>query len=477
MKKNLFLFFLLAFTSVMVCAAPKSGTTAQQKQTVKKTSVSSKTKPAAQTKSTASNNTKPAAQAKSTANSNAKPAVQTKSTDTTTQKKAAEAEQKKLRQELTSLKTEITRTEKAKGKAADDLAQSEKAISTTEQSLSQLGKQKYAIENRLAQLSAEQDQLTATVTRQQDQLEKIMQQQYISGGENRAKLLFSGDNPNRISRELQYMNYFSSAYADLIDSLQANLEAIKSKQMQTDQNRQKLEKIVIETNRQKNILEKEKAQHATLLAQLSEKLDTQRKRAEKLEQDEKRLGELVSNLNRILEEQRKAAEKKAAEQRAAARNAGKQTKKSQTAQKDTVVQAPYLPPDNSSAFGKLRGKLKMPASGTITARYGMKRADGPSWKGIFIRTEPGAAVHAVANGRVVFADFLRGFGNLIIIDHGNQYMTIYGNTQSLSKRTGDNVSAGDTIAKTGNSGENMETGLYFEVRHNGRAYNPLDWIR
>ena len=125
----------------------------------------------------------------------------------------------------------------------------------------------------------------------------------------------------------------------------------------------------------------------------------------------------------------------------------------------------------------MRGKLKMPVTGTITARYGMKRADGPSWKGIFIRTAPGAAVHAVAGGRVVFADFLRGFGNLIIVDHGNQYMTIYGNAQSLAKQTGDNVSAGDTIASAGNSGENTETGLYFEIRHNGRAYNPLDWIR
>lgn len=450
MRKTLFLFFLLLFTSMTVCAAPKSGTSTQKNQAVRKKTVGRKTQAA----------------------------TRAKSSDASTQKKAAEAEQKKLRQELSTLKTEITRTEKAKGKAADDLAQSEKAISTTEQSLSLLGKQKSAIENRLATLSMEQDELIATVTRQKSQLEKIMQQQYISGGEDRMKLLFSGDNPNRISRELQYMNYFSLAYANLISSLQANLEAINSKQIQADQNRQKLEKVVSETNRQKNILEKEKAQHATLLTQLSQKLDSQKKREEKLEQDEKRLGELVSNLNRILEEQRKAAEKKLAEQRAAARNTGKQTKKSRKpTQKETVVEAPYLPPDNSSEFGRLRGKLKMPVSGTITARYGMTRADGPSWKGIFIRTEPGAAVHAVANGRVVFADFLRGFGKLIIIDHGNRYMTIYGNAQSLTKRTGDNVALGDTIAKAGNTGENTETGLYFEVRHNGRAYNPLDWIR
>ena len=148
---------------------------------------------------------------------------------------------------------------------------------------------------------------------------------------------------------------------------------------------------------------------------------------------------LVSRLNRAIEAQRKAAEKRQAKQRQATR---KSAGKSRVAREETETarDVPYRP-DTTSAFGRLRGRLKMPVSGTITARYGMKRADGPSWKGIFIKTSAGAPVHAVANGRVVFADFLRGFGNLIIIDHGNQYMTIYGNAQSFSRRVGDNVSA------------------------------------
>jgi septal ring factor EnvC (AmiA/AmiB activator) len=119
--------------------------------------------------------------------------------------------------------------------------------------------------------------------------------------------------------------------------------------------------------------------------------------------------------------------------------------------------------------------MKLPVTGTITAHYGSKRADGPSWKGIFIQTPHGAEVRSVANGEVIFADWLRGFGNLIILDHGSQYMTIYANAQTLRKKVGDNVKGGDIIANAGNSSDNAQTGLYFEMRHNGRAFNPMDW--
>ncbi len=110
------------------------------------------------------------------------------------------------------------------------------------------------------------------------------------------------------------------------------------------------------------------------------------------------------------------------------------------------------------------------------AKFGSKRGDGPSWKGLFIRADEGTEVKAVAGGRVVFADWLRGFGNLIIVDHGSQYMTIYGNNQALLKRPGDAVKAGDVIANAGNSGGNEQSGLYFEIRHQGRAFDPLGWV-
>ena len=463
MKKALFFLFLLVYataTSLTVHAKQKATTAKQQKQVNKKT-------------------TAKRGKSKTTARKTADPARQ---------KKAAETEQKKVHTRLNTLKKEIGKTEVAKDKASEALTQSQKAISTTERSLAELGQKKTATENRLNQLSSEQAQLTATVSRQQKQLAKLMQQQYVSGGEDRMKLLFSGDNPNRISREMQYMNYYSTAYSQLITSLRQNIKAVDAKKSETKETRQELEKIASKTSEQKQILEKKKARHAALVAQLSDKLSNQKKEAERLAQDEKRLGGLVDRLSRKIEEQRKAAEKRAAEERLAAQRAKKQAKQSrqtkqtrkkrpekQESRTEIVRETPYKA-DTASAFGKKRGSLRMPVQGTITARYGMKRADGPSWKGIFIKTSAGAPVHSVAGGKVIFADTLRGFGRLIIIDHGDHYMTIYGNAQTLNKRVGDTVGSGETVATAGNSGENGETGLYFELRRSGQALNPSDWI-
>jgi septal ring factor EnvC (AmiA/AmiB activator) len=114
--------------------------------------------------------------------------------------------------------------------------------------------------------------------------------------------------------------------------------------------------------------------------------------------------------------------------------------------------------------------------GELANHFGAPREDsGISWKGLFIRAQEGGEVRAVAGGRVVFADWLRGFGNLMIVDHGNGYMSLYGNNQALLKRVGDEVRAGDSIAAVGNSGGNQESGLYFELRHLSKPFDPLAW--
>ncbi len=124
----------------------------------------------------------------------------------------------------------------------------------------------------------------------------------------------------------------------------------------------------------------------------------------------------------------------------------------------------------------MRGKLHLPVKGELLAKFGNRRGDGPSWKGLYILAPEGAEVRAVAGGRVVFADWLRGFGNLLIIDHGDQYLTIYGNNQAVLKHVGDVVNTGDVVATVGNSGGNEQSGLYFEMRHQGRAFDPLQWV-
>jgi septal ring factor EnvC (AmiA/AmiB activator) len=125
----------------------------------------------------------------------------------------------------------------------------------------------------------------------------------------------------------------------------------------------------------------------------------------------------------------------------------------------------------------LKGKLVLPVKGNITNKFGAPRPDSHVlWKGLFVRAEASQPVKSVAAGRVVFADWLRGFGNLLIIDHGNGYMSLYGNNETLLKQVGDALHGGDTIASVGNSGGNEESGLYFELRHEGNPLDPVKWI-
>jgi len=133
---------------------------------------------------------------------------------------------------------------------------------------------------------------------------------------------------------------------------------------------------------------------------------------------------------------------------------------------------------DGSAFEGLRGRLALPAQGDIAGRFGKPRDGGQSiWKGLFIAAPSGSEVHAVANGRVVFADWLRGFGNIVIVDHGGQYLSIYAGNESMFKTAGQSVSAGDTIASVGSTGGAERPGLYFELRHAGTPFDPSGWLR
>ena len=424
------------------------------------------------------------------------PANAAKLSERAKQKHAAETERADLQQKLDALKRDITRTESAKSHASDVLAESEASISETNRTLHELAEDQREIQAKIGLLSQQQKRLAAAIATQQKQLTRLLRDQYVAGGEDRIRLLLSGDNPNRINRELQYMGYVSQAQARLIAALRTNLAAIDSNKAATQEAKDELDEVEQEQRAQKAQLEKEKARHATLLAQLSTKLATQRKQAGNIERDQQRLTGLVERVSKLIEEQRKAdaaaAEKRRAQQ--VARAASKVSSvKPKAAHPDVIDNDDEPPPKSldrnelmpdagvqdgrfSHAFGSLRGQLRLPVKGELIAKYGARRGDAPPSKGLFIRATEGGDVKAVAGGRVVFADWLRGFGNLIIIDHGSDYLTIYGNNQAVLKRAGDLVKTGDVIASAGNSGGNEQSGLYFEMRHHGRAFDPLEWI-
>jgi septal ring factor EnvC (AmiA/AmiB activator) len=452
-------------------------------------------------------------------------------TERSKQKAAAEAQRAGIQQKLTALKRDISKTESAKEDAADTLAESEEAISDANRALRDLGQEQGETNAKLAALDANQHNLNRTILSQKQQLAKLLRQHYVAGNEDRIKLLLSGDNPNRINRDLQMLSYVSQAQARLLESLRANLAAVEANKEETQNAKDELEEIAQEQRDQKATLEKEKARRAALLGTLSSKLVAQRKEVGALQRDEQRMTGLVDQLSKLIREQAIAAEaerkrlaavaaaraKAAAEARllAEARARAQQAERERerlaaqshkpakgarpepveprvVEQRPVERPVPVEKPDPAAAraadialapaaadgaFASLRGRMSAPISGRIAARFGAKRGDGPSWKGMFIKAPEGSDVRAVAGGRVVFANWMRGFGNLIIVDHGSEYLSIYGNNQTLLKHAGDTVKAGDQIASAGNTGGNEESGLYFELRHLGKAFDPAGWVK
>lgn len=498
----------------------------------------------------------------------ARAATAPKVTERSKQKEVAETERDELQEKLNALKRDIDKTETAKGDAADALAESETAISKANRALFDLGQEQSGTQATLDNLSKKHQELSKTVTLQQTQMATLLRRQYVAGNEDRLKLLLSGENANKINRQLQYLGYVSKAQAKLIEALRVNLLAIEANQADTQNAKNALDEIALEQRTQKSVLEKEKKTRAILLTQLSGKLIAQRQEVGKTARDEQRLAGLVDKLAVLIEAQKKAeailreqhrqaqlaraqaaaqaaalARAQAIAQAIAKKEAQKQAQKQAqlaraqahlqrqhdaTAQHKnsaqgglalapvpTATQPAFVPDpidddqppvqvamapmpvapapiaplvhndatpdiDPQAAYGKsfasMRGLLHSPVRGVLTNRFGSKRGDGPPSRGLFIRAPEGTEVKAVAAGRVVFADWLRGFGNLIIIDHGSEYMTIYGNNQALLKHPGDVIKAGDIIAKAGNSGGNEQSGLYFEIRHQGRAFDPISWV-
>ena len=416
-----------------------------------------------------------------------------KSLERSRQKETAEQERAELRKKLLTLKEDIGKTEKARGHAADSLAASEAAISNANRSLRELAAEQERTKKRLEKLSVSQEALETAVAQQRNRLEKMLRGQYVGGQDDRVKLLLSGDNPNRIARELRYLGYVSAEQSKAIDILQQNLAAIEANKLDAEEARNALEDIADEQREQKALLEKEKNKRKALLSQLSTQLSSQRKQAGNLARDEERLSSLVEKLATLIAQQRKAEEEEAkrrarakAEQKEKLAAKGRAADKSaerpeasppKAASKTAPESEPEPPPvSDGSGFASMKGKLKLPVKGELVASFGARRADGPNWKGLFIKAAEGAEVKAIAAGEIIFADWMRGFGNLLVVDHGGQYMTIYGNNQSLLKRPGDKLKAGDVIATVGNSGGNEQSGLYFEMRYQGRAIDPSSWM-
>lgn len=366
----------------------------------------------------------------------------------------------RLHERIESLKKELDSTKEAHKDAADELKQSEKAISETNRKLYDLTKQHKQNRNALAGLQQQKLSIETTVKEQQDLLGAQLYQQYLHGQQGYIQVVLQQQDPGAIARQLHYYSYVSKARAALITSMQHNLGKIAKLNDETASALKELTELKQQQEQERRELQAQKNERNKVLKQLSAKISSQRGEISKLKRDEKRLSQLVERLARIIPKtipSKRSSSKKSSE---------------------PVGRNESLPTEafDGGNFAALRGKLRLPVRGDIANRFGDSREDtGVSWKGLFIKSAEGNEVKSVASGRVVFADWLRGFGNLLIVDHGDGYMSLYGNNQSLLKRVGETVSGGDTIAAVGNSGGNETSGLYFELRHRSKPLDPLGW--
>jgi len=391
-----------------------------------------------------------------------------------------EADLQELRGRIDSLRRELATSEVNKSAASDRLQEAERQISSLQRELHDLGSQRSELQRQLDDLARQSRQLADTLAQQQEQLEKLVYRQYLRGDPDSLRLLLNGDDPGQMSRDLHYLAAIARARSEMLESIRANLDKKKALAANARDRAGQLAEVEARQKERHQELSRQREERKTLLARLSDRISSQKKEIGQLQQDERRLGQLIERLAKVIAAQAAQAAAKArakpppAPERNAPRTAGKNMEPSHPKAIEGGENR-LEPVANNGLFARLKGSLRLPARGQISGRFGASREGGGTWKGLFIRAGNGSEVKAVANGQVVFADWMRGFGNLLIVDHGDAYLSIYGNNDSLLKQVGEAVKGGERVATVGNSGGNSESGLYFELRHRGQPIDPMTW--
>ena len=406
--------------------------------------------------------------------------------------KKAELAQDNLKdvyQKIESLKKELDASQDAHKDATDALKASETAISQAQKKLHEINQAHQQKRQALEKLNQQSMGVNAQLVEQQKRLGQQLNQQYRQGHPSYTQLMLEHQDPNTLARELKYYSYIAKARGQLIADMQGNLKKIQSLNQETTSTLEQVAALKAKQEEEKRALEQQKMEKARVVKSLSQQIAAQRNQINKLKRDEKSLLQLVERIAKQEASRQEAAKKEALKKKRVAKSEtnGKKQQSSPSQQnsastdKPTVVAKNENLPDSEVSglkFANLKGKLRLPVRGEVANRFGSSRADtGIHWKGLFIRSAEGSEVKSVADGRVVFADWMRGFGNLIIVDHGSGYMSLYGNNQALIKNVGEHVSSGETIAAVGNSGGNETNGLYYELRRNSVPFDPLSWSR
>ncbi len=349
-----------------------------------------------------------------------------------------EAKLENLRNEIQIIRGRLDEALGERDQALDALAQAEREVSTAERARRQTETDIVGINDQLDALATEAAALEGQVALSAQALSRQLVLAYRRGGQSRLKLMLNQDDPRQLNRHLAYHGYLSRARLDLMNDLGLVLEQLNETLQQQEIQRNDLRRLADRQDVELRHLEAARVVREQALRTVEGRVQTRQQQLAELERDAAELAQLLDELASALAD---------------------------------------IPPEiEVPSIADLRGQLSHPVRGEIRHRFGEARAGDLTWNGWLIEAPVGTDVSAIAYGRVAYSDWLRGYGLILIIDHGDGFMSLYAHNEALLRDVGDWVRPGDVIASVGNSSGSGQSGLYFELRRNGQPINPTGWM-
>ena len=371
----------------------------------------------------------------------------------------AEKKLENVRTELKNVAAERRRLEGQRGDASRKLREADEQVGRSTRVLRDTARALGREQKALAELQQRRETLQSSLAGKREELAKLLRAAYMVGGDAPLKVLLAQDRVADAQRTLTYHRYLQRDRAQRIQALSAELQQLDALEQEITAKRRELDATQRNQRAQLAQLERARRERVSLVAQLEQRYEDRADREKALGRDAKALQQLLAKL--------RAAAAKAAAQRAAASKPKAGSATSSTPLRKAIVSGPPLQV----------GGLGWPLSGALLAGYGGTLPDGRSSEGVLIGAAAGSTVKAVADGRVVFSDWMNGYGLILIVDHGNGYMSLYAHNDALLRDAGDAVKRGDPVASVGNSGGQGRPALYFELRRNGQPVNPSSWLQ
>ena len=359
-------------------------------------------------------------------------------TKTESQAQKAESELQSVKSEIDRITRQVSEEQVEHDRLTQELRSAEVSVGKARESLDTIRHERAERAARRATLTSEKKEAQASIAKERTELAGQLRAAYLIGHEEPLKLLLNQKDPARAGRMFVYYSYFGRERADEIHAIETNVTRLEELDTELAEQDAKLAELEKQQKMQLSAVEQARQRRTVVLANLETESHNNAQNLERLRSQQ-------AGLEKLLRELREAMAK--------------------------------YPVDTNSAFGQLRGKLAWPVTGHLVARFGETRAGGVKWDGVLVAAERGASVRAVYQGRVIYSDWLSGLGLLLIIDHGDGYMSLYGHNERLYKAVGDKVGAGDEIASAGDSGGSTRPELYFEIRKAGKPVDPRPWFK